>query len=208
MTLTKFFLILKGGKGSGNFGHGGRPGKVGGSSSRVWSGTTSTEPRTLSKLKTGGIGEALAIQALSTEGAQFETLNVGINNAPIDLIGDHLAVEVKTGLSTNARDAQKWRATIGEPGKEEKELLKQMTPKEKLEFNSYKRQKILERKNELLKKLSEEAGEPVKAMTIGVILSPDGSKGDVFAIPGFHLSLRWNQYATDEYYLGTYDYTG
>ena len=34
MTLTKFLLILKGGKGSGNFGHTGRPGKKGGSSSR------------------------------------------------------------------------------------------------------------------------------------------------------------------------------
>ena len=52
----------KGGPGSGDFGHRGRPGQIGGSSDsssnylpkdqRVWNGKQSSEKRTLSKLKT------------------------------------------------------------------------------------------------------------------------------------------------------------
>jgi len=38
-----------------------------------------------------------------------------------------------------------------------------------------------------------------------VILAPDGSKGDVFMVPDFHLRLPWKDYATDEYYVGTFD---
>jgi hypothetical protein len=51
---------------------------------------------------------------------KFDTVNVGVNNAPIDVAGDHMAVEVKTGLASNGVKSQHWRATIGQPGKAEK----------------------------------------------------------------------------------------
>src|SRR5690606_1942980 len=71
--------------------------------------------------------------------------------------------------------------------------------------NAVKYQAILDRKHALLQKMTEESGEEIKPLTMGLILSGDGKRADMFAIPGFHLQLRWNKYATDEYYVGTFD---
>jgi hypothetical protein len=202
-------IELKGGPGSGNFGHAGRPGKVGGSTTgnRVWAGQTLERAgERLSKLKTGEIGEKLAMKVLEDKfGASFSTLNAGLNNAPIDVAGDHTAVEVKTGLASVGKSAQHWRATIGQPGIAERELLKAMDAQEKRTYNEFKKQQIIQRKESMLDKMRQAAGAEVKPYTVGIILDPDGSKGDVFLIPGFHLYLSWNQYATDDYYVGTYD---
>lgn len=179
---------------------------------RVWQGKEQEyEGQKLSKLQTGELGEKVAIQALSDiNGVPFETLNVGINNAPIDVVGDHQAIEVKTGLATNRPDSQRWRATIGEPAREEKAsykaLIKKMSPETKREHNRLKRQAILDRKQSMLDKLTvESGGERIDPKVVGVIMAPDGKKADVFVIDGFHLSLPWRQAATDENYIGTYD---
>ena len=204
----------KGGPGSGDFGHRGRPGQIGGSSDsssnylpkdqRVWNGKQSSEKRTLSKLKTGEIGEQVAIRAMSKYlGAEFSSINTIGNNAPIDIAGNHHAIEVKTGLSSNGKSAQQWRATIGQPGKQEAKLLKQMSPSEKEEYNNYKQEQILIRKNNMLQKMSQMAGTTIKPAVVGVILSPNGKKADVYFIPDFHLRLGWNKYATEEFYIGT-----
>jgi hypothetical protein len=173
---------------------------------RVWTGKQVDERPTVSKLETGLIGEDVARHALSTMmGTEFKTTNVGLNNAPIDAFGDHTAVEIKTGLSSNGRTAQHWRATIGQPGVAEREQIALMNPQEKRQHHTRKRVAIMERKAAVLKEASKEAGAPVKGMTVGVILAPDGSRADVYAIPGFHQRLRWDDYATDEFYVGTYD---
>jgi len=174
--------------------------------SRVWTGEEHKGEPTLSKLEVGEIGEAIAERALEDHlGADFATLNEGINNSPIDLAGDHRAVEVKAGLATNGWRAQQWRATIGGMGKAEKALYSKMGKDEKRAWNARKKELILERKYNLLDQMSSEADAKIEPMTVGVILSPDGSRGDVYAVPGFHLRLGWNDYATDEYYLGTYN---
>lgn len=208
MSFKSIIIALKGGTGSGNFGHEGRPGKIGGSASaRVWTGTQQEAGDVkLSKLDVGAAGEQLAMRVLSEQyGVPFKTLNVGINNAPIDVGGDHTAVEVKTGMSTNGPTAQHWRATIGQPGKAETELLKKMSAEDKRALNQYKYEQIMKRKNDMLAELTQIAGSEVKPVTVGVILSPDGKRGDVYIIPGFHLRLPWKDYATDEYHAGTYD---
>lgn len=213
-------VFIKGGEGSGHHHHAGLPGVWGGSrpsgaskapakktKERVWTGEQKPKAeKRLSKLNTGSAGEKIAMKALEEKiGAPFRTLNEGINNAPIDVAGNHHAVEVKTGLASNGKTAQHWRATIGQPGKEETELLKQMSREEKLEYNTWKRKKILERKYEALEEMEEIVGADIKPATVGIILSPDGSTGDVFFIPGFHQRLTWKKYATEEYYIGTYD---
>ncbi len=173
---------------------------------RVWTGSQVDGVTKVSKLEAGSRGEKIAAKVLSQEfDAEFTTLNVGVSNAPLDLAGDHMAAEVKTGLATNSSTAQRWRATIGQPGKHESALLKKMSTEEKFNWNQRKSQLILKRKSEFLKKLSKEAGRKMKPMTVGVILSPDGKRGDVFFIPGFHLSLMWSQYATEQYYVGTFN---
>ena len=204
--------IVKGGEGSGNFDHAGRPGEVGGSApttatlDRVWTGEQHEGEATVNKLETGAIGEGIVMDVLSQlHDVPFGTVNVNVNNAPFDVSGDSLAVEVKTGLATNSKSAQHWRATIGQPGKAETELLKQMSAEEKRAHNERKMQAILDRKHGLLHKMSQEAGREIHPMTMGLILSGDGTRADVFAFDGFHLRLPWNKYATPEHFLGTYD---
>lgn len=173
---------------------------------RVWQGKSHPMPEQKpSKLATGAFGERVASQVLSAlKKAPFGSLNVTANNIAIDVIGDHLAVEVKTGLATNGLKAQQWRATIGEPGETEKALIKQMSPEEKRRANQFKEAKILERKREKLKTLSEMAGGRVEGKTVCLIVAPDLKAADVFIVDGFHLRLGWNKFATDEYYLGTF----
>lgn len=216
MTLQLLFRRLKGGSGSGNFGHSGIPGQRGGSaprksflsSERFWAGQVDEAESKLDKLQTGELGEQLAIKAIEDKlGIKLTTLNVGMNNSPIDLGSPEMAVEVKAGLSSNGKGNQRWRANLGEFGKTEKDLVSQMNPETKREYFSRKSQAILERKNKLLNELSEMSGQEVKGFTAGVILSPDGSRGDVFLIPGFHLSLNWGKHATDENHIGSYEVT-
>lgn len=207
MSLSQLFSIFKGGAGSGNKGHAGRPGKRGGSApGKLWSGEPLPKENNLTKLQVGEIGEKLAIKILSQEkGIPFETLNNGLNNSPIDIGGDHLAVEVKTGLASNGKTAQHWRATIGEPGKAEKELISQMSKKEKRAHNEYKKEQILARKHTMLDEMSKIAGAEVKGMTLGIILHPDGSKGDVYSFEGFHLRIPWNKAEELGTYMGTHN---
>lgn len=208
---------LKGGPGSGFHGHAGRPGEVGGSApastvspkridAKVWNGEPEQAESTLSKLETGAIGEDLVIALLSDEhGIPFGTVNQGVNNAPFDVAGNGYAVEVKTGMATNGKTAMHWRATIGQPGKAEQALLKQMSSEEKRAHNQWKEGEILRRKHALLDQMSKEAGKPIKPLTIGVILSADGKRADVYRFEGFHLYLPWKKYATDEHYVGSYE---
>lgn len=186
-------------------GRGKSSGRIVDQDKRVWQGQQVEGKKTISKLETGELGERAAMMALEdVYGQPFETLNVGMNNAPIDVIGDHTAVEVKAGMSINGKTAQHWRATIGQPGKAEREALKQMTPKEKRAHNQRKSEAIIQRKAELLQQLGREAGSEIKGKTVGVILSPDGKRADVFMVDGFHLRLPWKKYATGDNYIGTY----
>lgn len=208
-------LRKKGGAGSGNFAHSGRPGIVGGSgpsfsisatSERVWTGKKHEGTTELTKNEQGTIGEAVAMAHLSERyGVPFSTLNSVGNNAPIDVAGDHQAVEVKTGIAVNESHSQRWRATIGQPGKAEQKLIAQMTPAEKRSYNDYKKEQILQRKQSMLLDMSREANAPIAGKTVGVILNADGTHADVFEFTGFHLTLSWSQYATEQYYVGSYE---
>jgi hypothetical protein len=211
-------ITFKGGPGSGHFGHEGREGKRGGSlpgsgshylpkEQRVWQGRQQQGKVLFNQNETGRRGEVIAAKAMEEMfGVEFSLMNVGLNNAPIDVAGDHHAVEVKTGPATNGRSAQQWRITTSyTSGPTEKALIAKMTPAEKAEYNTYKQQQSMARKLATVDEMSRMAGTEIKPVTIGVIMSSDGKRGDAFMIPGFHLRLGWNNYATEKYYIGTYD---
>lgn len=173
---------------------------------RVWTGEQQPKKgASLTKVGAGKIGEKIAAKAATKHfGGKFEFLNVNVNNSPIDMWNRKVAIEVKTGIASNNSSNQAWRATIGEPWKAEQESLDKMSPGKKKNYNAGKRKKILERKHNLLAKLSRKNGSSVKGYTMGVILSPGGRRGDVYLFKGFHPSLLWSKYATDKFYLGTY----
>lgn len=210
--------VTKGGTGSGNFGHSGRPGKVGGSGSgrssawlppeqRVWQGKQQEGKVPFNQNETGRRGEILAAKALEDKyGVEFSLMNQGLNNAPVDVAGDHHAIEVKTGPATNGASAQQWRITTSyTSGPTERAMIAKMSPSERNEYNRYKQQQSVERKYATVAEMSNIAGVDIKPATVGVILSPDGTRGDVYMVPGFHLRLGWNKYAVEENYLGTYE---
>lgn len=171
---------------------------------KVWTGEQAPKSK-LSKLDTGVLGEKIAKKALTRHfGKAFEFLNEGKANAAADIGNKTIVVEIKTGVSSNNKTAQHWRSTIGEPGKAEKVQLVGMSDGAKNRHNQAKDKEILKRKRNLLSRTRSRDSSSVKSYTVGIILSPGGSRGDVFLIPGFHLRLGWNKYATNEYYIGTY----
>src|SRR5580765_4848071 len=150
--LAQVILRRLGSASSGNFGHAGRPGEIGGSASVT---LTSTESRAftgkqtaasdVSKLTTGALGEKIATAYL---GKGTRSLNEKGNNFPIDLIKGNTLVEVKTGLSSNSEKAQQWRATIGQPGPKETAWLAKASDSAKSNWNERKSEMILLRKEQ------------------------------------------------------------
>lgn len=177
------------------------------STKRVWDGQpvewAGEKP---SKLEVGEAGERLAIRLLSKlNGTSFIALSEGLNNAPIDIGGDRQAVEVKTGLASNGRTAQHWRATIGQPGKEETELIRQMSSEDKKAHHAYKQKQIMARKHAMLAEMSKIAGGKVKPVTIGIIMHPNMKRADVYKFDGFHQRIPWKDAESMGEYLGTHE---
>jgi hypothetical protein len=133
-------------------------------------------------------------------------LNLNRNNFPIDLVQDHQSIEAKTGLVSNRTDAQKWRLTIGEPGKKEKAWLKKASVKQKSSWNARKQEMIVARKKKCLQELSKKLGKQVKASTITVLLNPDKKLADIYVFNGWHNSIRWNSPESKKAYKATVRY--
>ncbi len=161
----------------------------------------------MSKLEVGTLGEKLVASYLqTTQNLKVKTLNVKVNNFPVDLMQDHGAIEVKAGLISNGTTAQHWRATIGQPGKAEQAWLKKATPEQKAKFNEKKAQAILDRKQQALEQISAALGKKVKPHTYTVIINPDTKKADIYHFNGFHLRIPWNSPQAKAGYVGTVAY--
>ncbi len=176
---------------------------------RAWQGrmaegqtSASREERTLQ----GRLGEELAARALAeTRGGTYESLNLpGAKPAPLDLIGGGMGIEVKTGSAARLKGA--WNVTTGTLTTREREALGGMNPEERHEYWERRKALALQRKNQLLKKLSAKLGQEVTGVTVGVILNPEGTAGDVYLVPGFHPTMAWRKYAVDANYLGTFSF--
>jgi hypothetical protein len=99
---------------------------------------------TLTKQETGRVGEAVVLAYLKTiKGAtDARPMNTDKTNFPIDLIEDHRPTEVKAGLCSNGKDAQKWRLTFSKETASEKAAYDKMTPEQKTEYNSESQARI------------------------------------------------------------------
>lgn len=177
--------------------------------SKVFNGEPRNIETNISKQTSGAIGEHIAVAYLKSIGiGDAEPLNMRTSNFPVDLIGDHMLCEVKTGLVSNQKGAQHWRATIGQPGKAETEWLKTASKEDKAAWNKRKNQEIMDRKNAVLKDMTEKYGTPMKARTLTTILNPDTHTVDVFLFEGFHSSIKWNSEEAKRSYVGTFRYHG
>jgi len=215
----------------GDFGHAGRPGHRGGSSPkgtaphgpkepqyqtglklkptkrRAFEGESVELKTKISKQDAGALGERVVIAHLHSQGLHdARPLNIQQQNYAVDLVQDHGAIEVKTGLASNGKSAQQWRATIGQPGKDETERLAKMSPEKKKAWNQAKADAIMDRKKKAVDKLSKELKRPVKSWTMTTIINPDTRTVDLFKFDGFHHRIPWNSPEVKQAYVASYQY--
>lgn len=161
----------------------------------------------ISKQEAGRIGEQIVIAYWRDSGmknVRYPSLNR--RNFPIDLIHDSACIEVKTGLVSNSPGAQKWRMTIGEPGKKEKVWLEAASSEEKAEWNQRKQRAIHDRKRKELVKLSKKVGKKLDAKTVTVLLNSDTRTVDIFEFDGWHDRIAWNSETAKMAYKGSFRY--
>lgn len=151
----------------------------------------------LTKQETGRVAEAVC-SAYLRDVAGFEdtvALNAGKANESIDLFGDSMAPEVKGGLCSNGKDAQKWRITFSMETASEKAAYAKMTEEQKTAYNRDKQTAALKRKLDLLEQLSRKLGRKIEPVTITTVINPDTQTADVYKIPGYHPIIRWRDAA-------------
>lgn len=181
--------------------------KIRGVKERAFSGEPVPLKTQLAKHESGSIGERVVLSWLHSQGFKdAKPLNEERNNFAADMIHDHRIIEIKTGLVSNRKDAQKWRLTIGEPGAKEKAWLAKASPKAKAKWNARKQAMITERKQALLAQLQKQTGKKVKPGTITVLLDPDRKVADIFVFEGWHDSIRWRSEQSQAAYRGTVQY--
>ena len=168
---------------------------------RVFRGASVKLKKNISKIETGKIGEALASRLTGAR-----KMNGKWNNFPIDLVRGDTVYEVKTGLASNRTDAQKWRLTIGEPGKKESEWLKTASENARAKWNERKAAMIRERKMAVMRDLSRRLGRPIRSKTMTFIINPDKRTADMFEFDGFHPIIRWRSPQTAKAYKGSFSY--
>ena len=176
-------------------------------SKRVFRGEPVLIQSDISKQTTGAIGEHVVVAYLKMIGnADAAPMNSRQTNFPVDLICDHILVECKSGLVSNSKKAQHWRATIGQPGKKETEWLKTASKEEKAAWNARKNEEIMKRKYGVLKEMTQKYGVPIKAKTITTIINPDTHTVDIFVFDDFHQTIKWNSQMAKDAYVGTFSY--
>ena len=88
--------------------------------SRAFNGKPVAIKGSMSHAQVGKLGEKIVLAYLKSHGhSDARAVNAAHGNFAVDLVQDHAAVEVKTGLASNGKSAQQWRATIGQPGPKE-----------------------------------------------------------------------------------------
>lgn len=174
---------------------------------RAYTGQVVPTKRKMTKQQAGALGEQIAIEHLKKSGVRnAKTYNVNRNNEAVDVVGGKNAYEVKAGLVSNSKGAQQWRATIGEPGKAEKAWLKTQPKSVRKEWKERRHAEILQRKRDAVKKISQERGEKVRAITLTTIINHDKRIVDVFEFEGFHLRIGWNHPNSKAAHVASYRY--
>jgi hypothetical protein len=174
---------------------------------RAWKGEPARVRVKPSKHAVGILGEQVLVSYMRQHGyPDAETLNLGRNNFPLDIIYDHEVVEVKTGLASNGPTAQHWRQTIGEPGESEKAWLARARPDAKRRWNERKQRAIHERKVAAVRALERKAGRSLRVKTITFIIHPDRKLADMYVFHGLHDRIMWESPEARSAYVRTLKY--
>jgi hypothetical protein len=175
---------------------------------RAWKGVQQ-QARKLSKQEAGKIGETIALAWIQDKLGLKDAVPVNRkrSNYPVDMVGDHMVFEVKTGQVTNTERATQWRATIGELGQERKAWLKTLPAETQTAYNEQLMEEIMERKELARQQFQKlKGGKEIAAKTLTLILNPDTNTADLYAFDGFHKRLGWKSPETRDAFIGTFQY--
>lgn len=178
---------------------------------RVFAGKQVLTKDKLTKLETDALGERIFSEWAQTMGLKdIQSLNElhGVNNYPLDLAADHMAIELKTGLVSNTRGAQQWNVKLGKPGPSEQALMDKMSATKLAAWNEKKMQAAMQRKSDALKEVSQETGTRLTGWTVGLIVNPDTQTADIHAFKGFHRRIGWKSPDMQKAYVTTIKYRG
>jgi hypothetical protein len=163
----------------------------------------------LTKLQKDEVGEQIMFRLMEKLGLKNpQSLNehYGVNNYPLDLAGDHLAIELKTGDASNGPSGQQWNTKIGQMGPAEQAKYDKMSPEKRRAHNDKKMKDIIKRKYQALARLRRETGVDYKPWTFGVILDTDRKVADIHAVPGYHPRIGYKQKEAQDGYVTTVRY--
>jgi hypothetical protein len=163
----------------------------------------------LTKLQKDEVGEQIMFRLMGKLGLKNpQSLNehYGVNNYPLDLAGDHLAIELKTGDASNGPSGQQWNTKIGQMGPAEQAKYDKMSPEKRRIHNDKKMKDIIKRKYQALARLRKETGVDYKPWTFGVILDTDRKVADIHAVPGYHPRIGYKQKEAQDGYVTTVKY--
>jgi hypothetical protein len=163
----------------------------------------------LTKLQKDEVGEQIMFRLMEKLGLKNpQSLNehYGVNNYPLDLAGDHLAIELKTGDASNGPSGQQWNTKIGQMGPAEQAKYDKMSPEKRRIHNDKKMKDIIKRKYQALARLRKETGVDYKPWTFGLILDTDRKVADIHAVPGYHPRIGYKQKEAQDGYVTTVKY--
>jgi SPP1 gp7 family putative phage head morphogenesis protein len=185
----------------------GSGGKPRASTAKAWRGWAMPMKRWLNKPETGKLGEHLAhayLKAMGVKGAKLLHANSAAINTAVDLIAADAMYEIKTGLASSG--TARWRVTIGEPGKKEKEELKEMSAAEKREHNAKKVNSAMRRKRVVKSEYERKHGRKMEERTVALILDLDRQVADVHIFDGWHKDIGWNGKVAKASYKGSFHF--
>ena len=165
----------------------------------------------------GDYGEQIITEYLSRNaGAQVLKLNAREANFPLDLAtlpykdaktGKRIveAIDVKAGEVVNTRGAQQWRVTLGEPGEDEKALLKTMSAQKKKTYNAKKLDYIMRRKDAEVARMRREYGPTATVIKseYAVIINADSRTANIYRFGTFERQRGWNSREAESAFVTT-----
>jgi len=161
----------------------------------------------LDKDSTGKLGENIVIRHLQMQGMDDarKAVTKG-NHFAIDVVQDHGAIEVKTGLVSNAPKSQQWRVTFSTTPAQQ-QMINGMTPEARKAYNAGRLADAMKRKEVAARAIAGALGiKGVSKTTMAVLVNADTRTADVFSWKGFHERIGWTSDMMKKGFVKSYTY--
>jgi hypothetical protein len=148
-------------------------------------------------------GEDVAVAWMRERLGERDAVRLG-GVLAVDVLSQHFAVEVKAGLATNGEKAQQWRLTFSKARGAERDRLLRMTVEGRRRYREKKQQRIMLRKEALLRDLVALTKRAIAPATLTLIVDPVRRHVDVFWFAGWHNRIGWQSAEAARAFQGSF----